>query len=360
MAHRVLAGGGIERYTLEVVRHLAARHDVTLVTGRSTAAAIGSAEVREVGSGRAPEDTRGAASALAFPIRTLNVGRSGDYDAVYGPVGSVLRGDVVTAHSVHRAWVEHRRRTERGLTSAFYDWMALAVERATYRRGRPRITAVSPRCADDLSRWYGLDRSVITIVPPAVDTAVFRPVTRLPGEGVRPVVGTVANYAFHRKGLRELLRGCARVDATLAVAGRDPRRERWLADAARACGADLQLLGRVNDMPSFYGSLDAFVLASGHEAYGMAAHEAMACGVPTLVSQHCGIADLLGDLRAASTVDPADEDQLVEGLRRVVDPNVGARLRDDQLAWARARTWAHVGEEIEAQLAGVPSRDTPR
>jgi glycosyltransferase involved in cell wall biosynthesis len=45
-----------------------------------------------------------------------------------------------------------------------------------------------------------------------------------------------------------------------------------------------------DDLPSFYGLAEAFVLPSESEEWGLVVNEAMACGVPVVVSSKCGCA----------------------------------------------------------------------
>jgi glycosyltransferase involved in cell wall biosynthesis len=73
---------------------------------------------------------------------------------------------------------------------------------------------------------------------------------------------------------------------------------------------------KAEEMPVFYGSAGAFVLPSSHaEQWGLVVNEAMASGLPVLVSKICGCAhDLVQDGVNGFTFDPLD----VEGLARLM------------------------------------------
>jgi glycosyltransferase involved in cell wall biosynthesis len=331
---------------MEVARRLAERHDVTVVAGEVRD--LPGVAVRATGSGQAPTSARGLASVLAFPARAAVRRRGGRFDRSYAPVGALVGADVVTAHSVHRAWVEHRRATQ-GLGPSAFDRIGMWTERRTYAAG-PAVTAVSPACAADVSRCYGVDRAAITVIPPAVDAETFQPRGAPPANAV-PVVGTVANYAFHRKRLDTLVRACAVAGARVRVAGADPPREQWLRQLAVDAGVDLELLGPVGDMAGFYSSLDVFALLSSHEAYGMAAHEAMACGVPTIVSAECGIAGLLDEIGAETVVAGGDAELVAARIASLLaGADTAASIGTRQARWAVARTWDDVAGEIEQVL----------
>ena len=63
---------------------------------------------------------------------------------------------------------------------------------------------------------------------------------------------------------------------------------------------------------------DLFVLPSLNESFGNAAAEAVAAGVPVLLTETCGIAPLI-DRRAGLTV-PLGVESLAEGLKVMLDP----------------------------------------
>lgn len=68
-----------------------------------------------------------------------------------------------------------------------------------------------------------------------------------------------------------------------------------------------------NELPHWYGSADTFVLSSTTEQWGLVVNEAMAAGLPVLVSNRCGCApDLVGEGRNGFTFDPADRGALTK------------------------------------------------
>jgi glycosyltransferase involved in cell wall biosynthesis len=78
-------------------------------------------------------------------------------------------------------------------------------------------------------------------------------------------------------------------------------------------------------LPSYYGNAGAFVHASTIEQWGLVVNEAMAAGLPVLVSERCGCApDLVEEGRNGHTFDPYDVDALAGLMLKVVS---GARDR---------------------------------
>ena len=73
-----------------------------------------------------------------------------------------------------------------------------------------------------------------------------------------------------------------------------------------------------------YADADVFVLASAHENFGLVAAEAAAAGTASVVSDRCGVAELLAE-RAALVV-PYDAEALREAIKRLLDDD-GLRQR---------------------------------
>jgi UDP-glucose:(heptosyl)LPS alpha-1,3-glucosyltransferase len=356
VSFRLSRTGGIERYTWEVAAALMRQgHDTTVLCGRGGTAPPG---VRQLSVGwSAPQNTyRGGVASLAFPAlaRARSVGTAGP--AVrYGPVGSLVGPGVIAAHSVHAAWV-HARQTHFGRADlSMYDRAQLAIERITFRRRDAIFTACSPACAASLADLYGIDIDDIHVAAPGVDAQEFRRVGAREREAARAhfdlgadsfTLGVAANYAFLNKGVAALIRAAAATSSTLLVAGIPDRRLDEYEAIARAEGAQVRFLGSVANMRRFYAALDAFMLPSLYESYGMAAHEAMACGIATVVSRVAGIVSLVEPGSDLLTVAPHDVDDLIVAVELLQDDarrhGTAARGAD----WAHSRTWDVVGNEV--------------
>jgi glycosyltransferase involved in cell wall biosynthesis len=84
----------------------------------------------------------------------------------------------------------------------------------------------------------------------------------------------------------------------LVLVGDGPDRERIeRARDALGLGAAVSLPGfrQYGELPAYYGLARAFVLASTVEQWGLVVNEAMASGLPVLVSHACGAAELVRD-----------------------------------------------------------------
>ena len=107
----------------------------------------------------------------------------------------------------------------------------------------------------------------------------------------------------------------------------------------------VHVLGAFGPEPplALYGGADVSVLASRHENFGMVAAEAAAAGTASLLTDRCGIADLLRD-RGALVV-PYDRDAVRAGLERLLaDNDLRRSLGAGGQQVAREYSWARVAE----------------
>ncbi len=75
------------------------------------------------------------------------------------------------------------------------------------------------------------------------------------------------------------------------------------------------------ELPVYYGLASAFIHASTSEPWGLVVNEAMASGLPVVVSNRCGCApDLVSDGRNGYTFDPRNVGQLAELMLRISIP----------------------------------------
>lgn len=108
--------------------------------------------------------------------------------------------------------------------------------------------------------------------------------------------------------------------------------------------ANTHLLGFVNqrDLPTVYRAADVFMLLSERDPRALVVNEAMAAGLPVLLSRHTshwGPGDLVRDGREGLVVDIGDDDAIMRALERMMD--TGTRTAMAQASWERVRLWTY-------------------
>jgi len=82
------------------------------------------------------------------------------------------------------------------------------------------------------------------------------------------------------------------------------------------------------ELPAYYGCANAFIHASTTEQWGLVVNEAMASGLPVLVSNRCGCAwDLVQDGVNGFTFDPYNIEEMANAMMQVWSMEYGAAAR---------------------------------
>lgn len=224
-----------------------------------------------------------------------------------------------------------------------------------------RAAAVVASGGDELGELarLGVPRKRITIVPPGVDTDLFRdsgPVTPRTDRRRLLAVGRLVPD----RGFDTAIAAMAGLpDTELLIAGApttpdlrtDPEARR-LRQFARTCGAAerVRLLGHIDRaaMPALLRSADVLVCTPGYEPFGLVPVEAMACGVPVVATEVGGLTDAVVDGVTGLHV-PPHQPRAVQRALRLVLGNSGLRAALGSAAWDRAQSrfaWSTVATEI--------------
>ncbi|MDP7385227.1 MAG: glycosyltransferase family 4 protein, partial [Nitrospinota bacterium] len=342
-AHR---RGGVERYVWGFARDLAARgHEVHLFA-RHWEALPGSIIRRPVGR-------LGGLSVLkawSFARGVVHALRGGRYDTVYNFDRTPVRGIYRAGEGCHREWLRvaaahlpPASRMARRLDPlhAFH----LSTERRIFsKQASTGVVAISRKVREDILRHYGapegdaLAEKDVTVIYNGVDLEEFSPAED-PGrkDEIRKALGIdpgdfvvlFVGSGFFRKGLVHLLRAAAKLRngtrrirvLIIAPPGRRPAAARM----ARRLGVGkiVGFPGEETQTADAYRASDVFVLPSLYEPFGFAALEALASGIPCILSQPCGASEIMTEGETGLILeDPTDADGLAARLERLFDEDL--------------------------------------
>ena len=264
---------------------------------------------------------------------------------------------------------------------AWYSRLYVAWQRAllpALARRAVHLVTVSQFSRHELIDLLNADPAKITVIPGGVDerfhSGADPTAARAALDLQRPYVLTVASRTARKNlaVLDEAARRLGEEGIELVAAGGDrPQfREEGVpreGGVARAGGAGaggagrVRFLGHVPDahLPGLYAGARAFVLPSLYEGFGLTALEAMASGVPVVVSARGGLPEVVGD--AGLVVDPEDREGVADAvLRAVSDDDEAARMRAAGVERAELFSWHATAEKVDALVrrlsgAGEPS-----
>jgi glycosyltransferase involved in cell wall biosynthesis len=229
------------------------------------------------------------------------------------------------------------------------------LARFTYKRAA-RVFPDSPLMEDRLRLLE--PRGRYEVVPEVVDIDAFAEFRRQPRDGPNARILAVSNL-IRRKGLDHLIEAVRLLvtdgrDVSLTVVGEGPERG---ALEAQAKGMPVELVGARSraEIAKFLQHADVFAMPTLGDPFGIAPVEALAAGVPVVITDAAGSADLLGPL-GARVVRPGDppslRDAIVECLQNPnsIAPEAAAVLR-------RYCGLEAVGERLNAIYRSLPRMD---
>jgi N-acetyl-alpha-D-glucosaminyl L-malate synthase BshA len=183
------------------------------------------------------------------------------------------------------------------------------------------VTAVSQYLRDETYRAFGCVDCDIRVIPNFIGSAEYHPPTNgtcrrlLAPDGHRVLVH-VSNFRPVKRVLDvvRLFAGVRRrLPATLVLVGDGPDRDaaQQEVDELRV-SADVRFLGKVDRVAEVLRASDLFLLPSTTESFGLAALEAMACGVPVLATRVGGVPEVVVDGETGKLAPVGAVDEMIE------------------------------------------------
>lgn len=216
------------------------------------------------------------------------------------------------------------------------------------------IVAVSPPLQTLMVTSLHCPPSQVVTIPPGVEipatvSALERQDARLQARAALSMVPQskvllwVGNDA-QKKGLATALAALKALPAhvVLLVAGAAQPRASWQALLTPDLKPRVMDVGVVKNMAQLYTACDALVHPTLEDTFGMVVLEAMAHGLPVIVSNEktCGIAASLHDGQNALVLaDPKDAQELTEKVLQVLDDSVAQSLGEQAQTWAQLQSW---------------------
>jgi glycosyltransferase involved in cell wall biosynthesis len=277
--------------------------------------------------------------------------------------------DIVAAHFVHAGWGRSRWYPFKDLRpyslyQRLYTVLNTRWEKDAFTRAK-RVIAVARPLVQELVD-IGVRADNIDVVWNGVDTRQF-----YPGESRRqsfglapeaPLALFVGDIRTPRKNLDTVLRAMRRVpDLSLVVAGAVERSP--YPALARELGVDqrVHFLGQVKTIDLLMRSVDMFVFPSRYEAHPLVLLEAMASGLPSIVSGTFGAGEFIGG--GGFILDDPDDDEALAAYMGTLaaDPAVrssmgaAGRRRALEMQWSTmADQYLRIFEDVMRQGHPTP------
>ena len=371
--------GGAEAYGVNLFEVLSQRHDVTVIA-HDFEHDLPVKEVRVTVNRKWPSWLR----VWHFARQAKRLTRD-KFDVVH----SHMNGGAGHIHVIHVAPIRYRRlhgisawrRCLVYLQPSNVAYLLLEAAAMRVKTGS-RVVAVSHWLKERIHDSYGKQLVVDTIAPGAISVAVdptVRMQIRATLSWAQDDIGCllVARNPL-RKGLATVLEALNQLPENfrLAVVGTQPEIKDYLRVNYPQLVARVNLIAPTSDVSPYYQAADVYVHPTLLDSFGMAPLEAMAHGLPVIVSgpEFCGFGQYVTHRHDAWVLaNPEDPREIAQGLHALTsDPVLRAHLLQhaakliDSLSWAAAaQTYeALYSESIEARRSAagatkiIPSRAT--
>ena len=223
---------------------------------------------------------------------------------------------------------------------------------------------VIAKCEREADMIRAVDRRVpVTLVPNGVDDTAFQPGPPVPDDG--PLRLLCVARLIERKGQQHLIEALRRLTAdglavTLELVGTGDAQAANEVQAKEAGIADrIHFAGYVprEQIAARYAAAHVFVLASYNEGMSVATLEAMAAGLPLVVTRTAGTAELVAEDVNGFTFDWADVDALTAHLRRLATNRaLVRRMGAASRVRAAGFTWDNAADEFRSLFDRMTSR----
>ena len=354
--------GGAEAYGLELFDILSRRHDVTVIA-HDFDHQLPVRDIRIRSSRRWPSWIR----ICHYAWQAHQHAKSG-FDIVHSHMNAGF-GNVQVAHVVP---VRYRKLIGKPWHQRLMKWLApstaayLLLEQASFaQRPAHSVVAVSPMIRQQLIDC-GVRQSQIPVIPPGVhllprDVAARRKVRDRFGWSDDVIVCLMVARNPVRKGLLTLLEALEDLpdQVRLLVVGAEQDLSHQIGKFSASLGDRVVLQPPVTDVSPFYHAADVFVHPTLNDSFGMSPLEAMAHGLPVVMSnqEYCGFARYCVDRRHAILLqDPKDARELARSIQEVIThSDLHATLLQQGKELAAGMSWEKVAEQYEALYAALLS-----
>jgi UDP-glucose:(heptosyl)LPS alpha-1,3-glucosyltransferase len=273
------------------------------------------------------------------------------YDVVMGH-GELLQQDILSLHLIEELHHELQYQTPMPRLCQMARYQRRLLSRGAFKV----CIANSNLMSDYLQRHFNLPAARLRVIYPGYDPQRFNPAAmqrhrlvsrqRLGIAAETCVIGLITSGAFAKRGLDLLLHALAQRDGDtppikLLVVGKDSHRQRYV-DLTRALGLGEHVIYRTSEtqVETYYAALDLFVYPSHAETFSLVVQEAMACGLPILMSTRIGARELFDPHMNIPFIEHMDAGAIAAKLALVLkNQSLRQRMAAAALAAAKKNSW---------------------
>lgn len=300
------------------------------------------------------------------------------YDLIFSPGPNCLDADAISVHIVFAEYVRriesdsdraHQASLLRRLHRRLYYRLATFLEQRAYTNPNITLILIAKRTSIALEEHYGR-RGPCPVVYVGLDHEIFNPARRAAlRERARNELGLcdgqfvllLIGNDWRNKGIPVLLDALAqlrelRVDL-LFVSSEDPEPLHAFV-SSNALDGRVRVLPPRKDVEFYYAAADAYVGPSLEDTFALPPAEAMACGLPAIVSAANGTSEIITNgVDGMILNDARDAAGLAAMICRLYeDEGFRVQLGKKAAETAQRYTWGRNGRELAAIFEDILRR----
>lgn len=278
----------------------------------------------------------------------------------------IFKGDIFTVHSVpHARWIRDVRKKQH---FSLFDRVKIAIERKTIMAGGASyFFPVSTIALEAFRREYATLPGQWQVLPPGVNVARFSTPDRAAcradirgryGIGASDILLIFVGMSFGVKGLDTIIAALAKARSArpeanirLLVVGRGGYDEGKYRRKARSLGIAeaVTFAGtQVEELERYYRAADIFIMLSKFDTFGMVVLEAMAAGLPVIISSSVGAKDLVEEgVNGFVLPEHQDADAAADRIVRLSDTARREAMGAAAAQTAATHDWEMLAEKME-------------
>lgn len=331
--------GGTERCVTELIEKLQYEYDITLLCGVNVDTQIYKVKFIKVPS----IGQYNIFSFLSFFISAtlivqyLKYIKRIKYDLIFSAGPDVMYPDIIQSHFCEAKRL-HLYRTKqikletntfklflRKLHRFLLSIVVSKIEGIVYRKVK-RIIAVSKQLKNDLIEYYKCNSDKIDVVYNGFDAREFSDANKsIFREKVRKELNILPNELmllfvggdWERKGLRIVLKSFCLLDIEnikFVIIGNGEKNAYKDLLSLNKKSNSIIFLKSTSQIKEYYSAADIFIFPSLYDPFGLTLLEAIASGIPVIVSKYAGVSELLINKIDSFIIDPYNDTEIKETI----------------------------------------------
>jgi len=283
----------------------------------------------------------------SFAFFSYTMLKKHDYDIVHG-FGKTFKQDILrTGDGCHKEFLRYYIKTYKNPISKFLvknslsNKISLFIEKKQFQKGNyKKIIAVSKRCKEEIKRNYGVPDEDIIVIYNGIDLERFNPNNKVRyREEIRKqykisddeVVLLYVGSGFRRKGVEYLIEAIGNlknIKLRLLIVGGEENIWHYK-KLTKKLKIDEKIIfaGEQPMIERFYAAADIFILLSVYEPFSNTCLEAMALGLPIIITRINGVSEIIENGKQGLIIEnPGDIKQIKDAITNLLNKDNRTRM----------------------------------